>query len=63
MLEFNPGGSVVVPPPLVSSARAVSWRRLSSCDAHNQFFCTESWSAGSSAFSRLFALPLWSSVE
>lgn len=24
--------------PIVSSARAVSGRRLSSCDAHNQFF-------------------------
>ena len=25
--------------PIVRSARAVSGRRLSSCDAHNQFFC------------------------
>lgn len=37
-MEFSPIGSVVAP-PIVSSARTVGGRRLSSCDAHNQFFC------------------------
>lgn len=31
--------AVVLRPPVISSARAVGGRRLSSCDAHNQFFC------------------------